>query len=206
MSLFKRIPFILLIVCTASVTAFSQEEVKKDSKGEASREKGMRKISSRSNWEDIEIDIDELRLENNIERAVEESMEQMERTLENLEIHIPDIEINLGNIDFNMDPIDIDIPDFDMEELDIDIDPVHFDLEDLDIDIDLDNIHPDVHHFDMDMDMDMDIDDDDDESEWQEEEDDDNDDERVFQKIRDKGDKEKPRNEKDKTKGLKKIN
>ncbi len=202
-----------LILALAIVPGFSQDANTKKAESKTSsvvtkeepRSDGLKKITTRTSrdW-DFDIHIDEEALEANIELAVEKAMKDLEialEKLEKLEIHIEPIEINLGKLNLDMKPIEIHIPN-----LNIEIEPIIIDLDDMDIDIDMD------HDFDRDFDWDNDDDNDNDEDI---DEDNDNDEDKFLNKdknkekdkMKDKSDTEKiEQKEKDKTKGLKKIN
>ncbi len=177
-----------LFVCLIAIPAFSQEPVKKVDT--TAKEEGLRKIASGSGLKNlnIEVDIDEVALENSIQLAIKNAMESM-RVLETLEIHIEPIEINLKKLDLNLDVIRIEIP-----RLDINLEPIDIDLNDMDFDIDID----------MDNDRDWDDNDENDHSlDWDKEKEKNKEKDKV--KEKDKGDK-LTKEEKDKSKGLKKLN
>ncbi|MEK6782248.1 MAG: hypothetical protein AABY93_11100 [Bacteroidota bacterium] len=231
MPTFIHTSFVVLIFSLAIVPGFSQnanstlkkteEKTQTDpTKEESSRSDGLRKISTHGSpdW-DFDINIDEEALEANIKLAVENAMKSVEVALDKLVINIEPIEINLGDLNLDMDPIEINIP-----ALDIDIEPIEVNLDDLDIDIDIDD------DSDWNEDEDNDEGEGNDEDEDNDDEDDDND--KFFRKdestppvkkdqskekdqLKDKSNKkekssiDKPdqeKLEKDKSKGLKKIN
>jgi hypothetical protein len=189
----SRILPAFLIIFMIAVPCFSQEIEKASKKEESSKSEGLRKIvnnSQRNYTFDIRINHEEL--EANIEAAVENAIRSVEVALENLErmeIHIDPIEINMENLDVSLDPIVINIPDFN-----IDIEPIEIDLDDVDNDFDFE---------------------DEDDSDWEnnDEGDDDHNHDKIKHKeknkhkshneesIHNKSDK----NEKDKSKGLKKL-
>jgi hypothetical protein len=208
MSIPYRTLFMFLIIALAVVPGFSQDANTKKAETktpvvtkEEPRSDGLRKITTRTSrdW-DFDIHIDEEALEANIERAVEQAMKDLEislEKLEKLEIHLEPIEINLQKLNLDMKPIDIHIP-----HLNIDIAPIMIDLDDMDIDIDED--------FDHDVDVDFDADDDRDE-------DDDNflhkNKNKENEELKNKSEEKEKlitekanQKEKDKAKGLKKMN
>lgn len=197
-----------LILALTVVPGFSQDSNTKKAEAktppvvtnEEPRADGLRKITTRTSrdW-DFDIHIDEAALEANIELAVEKAMKDVEialEKLEKLEIHIEPIEINLQKLNLDMKPIDIHIP-----HLNIDIEPIIIDLDDMDIDIDMDE------DFDHDFDNDIDNDEDDEDDFLNKDKNKQKDKMKDKSKVKDKPDTETTdQKEKDKAKGLKKIN
>lgn len=209
MHTYYRPLFVILIVLLAS-PGFSQDpkkaETNSDSKvsKEEPRADGLKRISGRPAREyDFDIHIDEKALEANIERAVERAMRDVEEALdklERLEINIEPIEIDLGDLNLDIDPIEIHIP-----ELDIDIDIEPFDM-DMDIDIDHDFDHDFDNDWDNDNDHDNDFDEDDEDTFLNKDKNKDKIKEKDKQKNKSDLNDKSEKTDKEKAKGLKKIN
>src|SRR5688572_3003476 len=105
MNLSFRILFVFLMVSMVSVSGFSQETTptpqEEETNKESSKTAGLRKIPTGSRWQDLDINIniDEKKIEAAIEAAVEDAMRSVEGQLERLEIHMESIEIDLGNLE-----------------------------------------------------------------------------------------------------------
>ncbi len=209
MHTYYRPLFVILIVLLAS-PVFAQDtkkaETNSDSKvsKEEPRADGLKRISGRPAREyDFDIHIDEKALEANIERAVERAMRDVEEALdklERLEINIEPIEIDLGDLNLDIDPIEIHIP-----ELDIDIDIEPFDM-DMDIDIDHDFDHDFDNDWDNDNDHDNDFDEDDEDTFLNKDKNKDKIKEKDKQKNKSDLNDKSEKTDKEKAKGLKKIN
>jgi hypothetical protein len=184
---------VCLFVCLIAIPAVAQQPIKKNNP--EAKEAGLKKIAGGSAHKNLNIDvnIDEEALEASIEVAIKNAMESL-RVLEQLEIHIEPISIDLSNLNLLHNPIVIDIPHIEenVEPIDIDLDEMDFDM-DIDMDFDIDN--------DFDWDNDNGNDDDND---WSFDKD------KKKEKEKLKEEKDKPakptKQEKDKAKGLKKIN
>src|SRR5258708_25828403 len=135
MNKINRTLFVLLIFSSA-IPAYSQDKnnTQKVEKKEEIRPDGLRKISTKHQDWDFDINIDEKALKANIEKAIESAMKSVDVALEKLEINIEPIVINMKGLNMDVNPIRIDIPN-----INIDIEPIEVDLGDL-------NINTDVRH------------------------------------------------------------
>lgn len=93
----------------------------------------LRKIVSGSFELDLDIDVDQETLESDIEMAIDNAMRSAEIVLEGLPVHLDLMKTDFSNMNMEFDPIDINLRD-----VDIDIEPVEFDMDDFDINIDYD--------------------------------------------------------------------
>src|SRR5258706_14775957 len=147
----SRILFACQIIFVISMPGFSQENPKKniaprleqqsktDETNDKSKTEGLRKIKTRSQMRDLDIDIhiDQKAIEASIESPIENAMRSVDVALERLEINIEPIEIDLSRMDMEAHPIEINIPD-----LNIEIEPIEVDLDlNIDIDNDIDQDH-----------------------------------------------------------------
>lgn len=128
MRLKNHLASIFVLICLP-LAVFSQND---DSKTEGSKA-GLRKIGGGRSPK-IDVHIDQAKLEADIEMAVETALRSVEHSLEGLQINIEPIEIDLGNLNIDLEPLVINIPD-----IDIDIEPIEVELDDMDMDMDNDD-------------------------------------------------------------------
>lgn len=138
MKLLNRTLLVSLII-SLSITGFSQKNDPNPKTDESHKSEGLRKVTTRSFDQEINIEIDE----EAIEATVNEAMKSVEDVLKNLELNLENLEINLSELEILAEPIVINIPDIDLE-------PLEFDFHDTDFDIDIDE------HSDWDNDTDDD--------------------------------------------------
>ena len=128
----RNLPLLLVlaIMVAAALPAKSQNTDRQEAK---EKSEGLRKISSTRPDYKFEVRIDKEQLEATIEKAIENALRSVETALESIEIEIEDIEINLNSLEMNSESIIIDIPDIDvsidLDELDIDLDEDDFDFD-----------------------------------------------------------------------------
>ena len=116
---------VLLLLTTMLSWSQTSGNEKSEDQSKAPAREGLKKISG--DRDTVDEHVDNEMLEANIESAVNQAMEVVRTTLQNLEIHIPAI---------NVEPIQLDAIDVDLGDIDIDIDPVDIDLSNADFEFD----------------------------------------------------------------------
>ena len=140
MSNMIRFTLSFMMIVALAIPAWSQDE-KKDNPTKEDSEKDLRMVSTRSSPNsNFKINIDEAKLAETIERAVNQAMRSVDSAIESIEIEIEDIEIDLRDLDLSIDPIQIYIPEFDVNvDIDLNDDDSDWDDGDSDWDDDEDN-------------------------------------------------------------------
>lgn len=123
MKLIAKFIFACLILLLTTMLSWSQTSgnEKSEDQSKTPAAEGLKKISG--DRHDVDNYIDDDMLEANIEMSVNQALEVVRTTLQNLEIHIPAISV---------EPISLDAIDIDLKDIDINIDPVDIDLSNAD--------------------------------------------------------------------------
>ncbi|MBX2901860.1 MAG: hypothetical protein KF775_19580 [Cyclobacteriaceae bacterium] len=190
----KSILTSLLLISAISMSAIAQNSKDEKPSVKSDRPDGLVKIAGPTQDWNFDIHIDGKALEQTIESALRLALRSVEHSLEAIQIHLEPIELNLRGLN-SVTPIEIRIP-----EIKVEVEPIEVELGDLDMDFD----------FDFDFDLDNDSND-----EWKAE----RGREKELQKaelkdskaerkeiVKETEAKDQLKSQKEKAKGLKKIN
>ncbi|MBN8576733.1 MAG: hypothetical protein J0L66_07300 [Cytophagales bacterium] len=188
----KSILTSLLLICAISMSAIAQNSKYEKPSVKSDRPDGLVKIAGPTQDWNFDIHIDGKALEQTIESALRLALRSVEHSLEAIQIHLEPIELNLRGLN-SVTPIEIRIP-----EIKVEVEPIEVELGDLDMD------------FDFDFDLDNDSND-----EWKAERARDKELQKAELKnskaerkeiVKETEAKDQLKSQKDKAKGLKKIN
>jgi hypothetical protein len=129
MNFINRLITLCMIICLASGSAYSQEDNEKAESNQAAKEQLK---TEETRVHQIHTYVDSDMIEVNVEAAVNNAMEIVRTTLQNLEIQIPPI---------NIEPVKLDAIDINLDDMDIDIEPVDIDLDDMNFNFDADDFN-----------------------------------------------------------------